>query len=77
MTHWARQARNKAMGDKRKAEKQGSALVDFMRSQNGTNGKRENQISPDNSLETPSDGDDQGSGEPLPALRDKEDADGT
>ena len=31
MQHWQQQARNRALTDKRKAHKQGSAIVDWMR----------------------------------------------
>lgn len=31
MQHWQQQARNRALTDKRKAHKQGAAIVDYMR----------------------------------------------
>lgn len=43
MQHWQQQARNRALGDKRKAAKQGNAIVDWMRSKHDRDRKEQVQ----------------------------------
>ena len=49
MQHWQQQARNRALTDKRKAHKQGSAIVDYMRKAADDRTKQD-QVSQDDSL---------------------------
>lgn len=49
MQHWQQQARNKALTDKRKAHKQGIAIVDWMRKAADDRTKQD-EVSQDDSL---------------------------
>ncbi len=48
MQHWQQQARNRALTDKRKAHKQGSAIVDWMRSRADDRAKQDEVPQNDN-----------------------------
>ena len=49
MQHWQKQARNRALTDKRKAHKQGAAIVDWMRKEADDRAKQ-NKVPQDDSL---------------------------
>jgi hypothetical protein len=49
MQHWQQQARNKALGDKRKARKQGIAIVDWIRKEESDRAKQD-QVPQDDNL---------------------------
>jgi U3 small nucleolar ribonucleoprotein component len=49
MQHWQQQARNRALTDKRKAHKQGAAIVDYMR-RTADDRTKQDEVPQDNSL---------------------------
>ena len=48
--HFRKKAMNKASNDKRMGAKQGKAIVEWMRSQNGTNEQGKDKVSPNESV---------------------------
>jgi len=72
MQHWQQQARNKALTDKRKAHKQGAAIVDYMRKAADDRAKQ-NEVPQDDSLAGISVVDHQGERMPVRAVWTDED----
>jgi len=72
MQHWQQQARNRALTDKRKAHKQGAAIVDYMRRATDDRTKQDD-VSQDGSLANIPVVDHQGERMPVRAMRKDED----
>ena len=72
MQHWQQQARNRALTDKRKAHKQGAAIVDYMR-RAADDRTKQDEVSQDDSLASISVVDHQGERMPVRAVRKDED----
>jgi U3 small nucleolar ribonucleoprotein component len=72
MQHWQQQARNRALTDKRKAHKQGAAIVDYMRKAADDRAKQD-EVSQDDSLANIQVVDHQGERMPVRAMRKDED----
>jgi cytochrome P450 len=72
MQHWQQQARNRALTDKRKAHKQGAAIVDYMRKAADDRTKQD-EVPQDDSLESISVVDHQGERVPVRTVRTDED----
>jgi len=72
MQHWQQQARNCALTDKRKAHKQGAAIVDYMRKAADDRAKQD-QVPQDDSLASVPVVDHQGERVPVRAVRTDED----
>jgi hypothetical protein len=68
MQHWQQQARNRALTDKRKARKQGSAIVDWMRKEADDRAKQ-NEVPQDDHLASVPVVDHQGERVPVRAMR--------
>ena len=76
MQHWQQQARNKALTDKRKANKQGSAIVDWMR-RTADDRAKQDEVSQDGHLESVSVVDHQDERVPVRVVRTDEDLEGS
>jgi len=76
MQHWQQQARNRALTDKRKAHKQGAAIVDYMRKAADDRTKQD-EVSQDDHLASISVVDHQGERMPVRAMRTYEDLEGS
>ena len=76
MQHWQQQARNKALTDKRKAHKQGEAIVDWMRSRADDRAKQDQVPQNDNLARVPV-VDHQGERVPVRVVRTDEDLEGS
>ena len=76
MQHWQQQARNKALTDKRKAHKQGSAIVDWIRKEASDRAKQ-NEVPQDGHLANVPVVDHQGERVPVRAVRTDEDLEGS
>jgi hypothetical protein len=72
MQHWQQRARNKALTDKRKARKQGSAIVDWMRKEADDRAKQD-QVPQDGHLASVPVVDHQDERVPVRAVRTDED----
>jgi hypothetical protein len=72
MQHWQQQARNRALTDKRKAHKQGAAIVDYMRKAADDRAKQD-EVPQDNHLASISVVDHQGERVPVRVVRTDED----
>jgi len=76
MQHWQQQARNRALTDKRKAHKQGTAIVDYMRRAADDRAKQ-NEVPQDDSLANISVVDHQDERVQVRAMRKDEDLEGS
>ena len=76
MQHWQQQARNKALTDKRKAHKQGSAIVDWMR-RTADDRTKQDEVSQDDNLASVPVVDHQGERVPVRVVRTDEDLEGS
>jgi hypothetical protein len=76
MQHWQQRARNLALTDKRKAHKQGSAIVDWMRKEADDRTKQD-QVPQDGHLEIVPVVDHQDERVPVRAVRTDEDLEGS
>ena len=76
MQHWQQQARNRALTDKRKAHKQGAAIVDWMRKEADDRAKQ-NEVPQDDSLANIQVVDHQGERVPVRAVWTDEDLEGS
>jgi len=72
MQHWQQQARNRALTDRRKARKQGTAIVDWMRKEADDRAKQ-NEVPQDGHLANVPVVDHQGERVPVRAMRKDED----
>jgi len=72
MQHWQQQARNRALTDKRKARKQGTAIVDWIRKEADDRAKQD-QVSQDDHLANVSVVDHQDERVPVRVVRTDED----
>jgi hypothetical protein len=75
MQHWQQKARNKALTDKRKARKQGGAIVDWMRKEASDRAKQD-QVPQDDHLASVPVVDHQGERVPVRAVRTDKDVSG-
>ena len=76
MQHWQQQARNRALTDKRKAHKQGAAIVDYMR-RTADDRTKQDEVPQDNSLANIQVVDHQGERVPVRAVWTDEDLKGS
>jgi U3 small nucleolar ribonucleoprotein component len=76
MQHWQQQARNRALTDKRKAHKQGAAIVDYMR-RAADDRTKQDEVSQDDSLANIPVVDHQGERVPMRAVWTDEDLEGS
>ena len=72
MQHWQQQARNRALTDKRKARKQGEAIVDWMR-RTADDRTKQNEVSQNDNLASFPVVDHQGERVPVRVVRTDED----
>jgi hypothetical protein len=72
MQHWQQQARNRALTDKRKARKQGTAIVDWIRKEADDRAKQD-QVPQDENLASVPVVDHQGERVPVRVVRTDED----
>jgi len=76
MQHWQQQARNRALTDKRKAHRQGTAIVDYMR-RAADDRTKQDQVPQDDSLASIPVVDHQGERMPVRAVREDKDLEGS
>ena len=76
MQHWQQRARNKALGDKRKAHKQGEAIVDWIRKEADDRAKQD-QVPQDGHLANVPVVDHQDERVPVRVVRTDEDLEGS
>ena len=76
MQHWQQQARNRALTDKRKARKQGEAIVDWMR-RTADDRTKQNEVSQNDNLASFPVVDHQGERVPVRVVRTDEDLEGS